>query len=392
MRGEDVQSPAQGVRGRASDSVLPDVRRTDGTARPDRENDPVALRAGQDVAYQFPLSLMRRKLPLFGSRSGSGWQERRALRGMHPCRRLQFRQLWRGEPQAQESRPREGFEGGSSAPQREGRPRDVRARQCPGGDALGGSDSGGGRRHRSSDARERDRVRPASRRTARRRPARRRPSSASLPVSDDRGPRNDKGGGAVRTCIDSARADGGISRASEFANRLGQFGIWNVCEEIFAVRNATFILDRCHAFDCAAAAVRSGSGQGRRRRGWKRIKQQLNDGRIARVIGGPEPHRDRDEAVATCIDCFGPAGVECAATFAANADWRSNPAAWKASASNKQTIGRRFKQVPTSCSLPNAASKAIAEPTSLIEELAAAQQPDQRSLDALRTSGLQVSY
>ena len=33
----------------------------------------------------------------------------------------------------------------------------------------------------------------------------------------------------------------------------------------------------------------------------ERIKQQLTDGQIARVIAGPEPHRDRDKVVAARI-------------------------------------------------------------------------------------------
>ena len=86
------------------------------------------------------------------------------------------------------------------------------------------------------------------------------------------------------------------------------------------------------------------------RRGRKGIKELLNAGRVARVIAALALHRERDKAVATCIDCFGPTGVECAASFAANADCRSDRAAWKAPASDKQTVGRWFKQAPTSCS------------------------------------------
>ena len=135
-------------------------------------------------------------------------------------------------------------------------------------------------------------------------------------------PRKDRGSGAVSVRIDSARSEGGISRASEFAARLERFGLreglfeaeelvvlsdgaaWirNVCEEVFAGTGTTFILDQFHALDCAAAAVRAlAPGRAGRKARMERIKAQLNGGRVDLVIAGLKPHRDRDEAVEACV-------------------------------------------------------------------------------------------
>ena len=90
-------------------------------------------------------------------------------------------------------------------------------------------------------------------------------------------PRKDKGSGAVGVRIDSARAEGGAGRTSEFAGRLERFGLrngvfeakelavlsdgaaWirNVCEEILPGRRVTYILDQFHALEYAAAAVQA---------------------------------------------------------------------------------------------------------------------------------------
>ena len=138
-------------------------------------------------------------------------------------------------------------------------------------------------------------------------------------------PRKDKGSGAVSARIDSARAEGGVSRTSEFAARLEQAGrrngafaakelavlsdgaawIRNVCEEIFPGPNVTYILDQFHALEYAAAAVKAlAPDKGGRKARMEEIKQQLDDGQVACVIAGLKPHRDRDEAVAACIDYF----------------------------------------------------------------------------------------
>ena len=138
-------------------------------------------------------------------------------------------------------------------------------------------------------------------------------------------PRKDKGSGAVSARIDSARAEGGAGRTSEFAGRLERFGLrngvfeakelavlsdgaaWirNVCEEILPGRRVTYVLDQFHALDCAAAAVQAlAPDEGGRKARMEEIKQQLNDGQVACVIDGLKPHRDRDKAVASCIDYF----------------------------------------------------------------------------------------
>ena len=135
-------------------------------------------------------------------------------------------------------------------------------------------------------------------------------------------PRKDRGSGAAGVRIDSARSEGGISRASEFAARLERFGhreglfeagelvvlsdgaawIRNVCEEVFAGTGTTFILDQFHALDCAAAAVRAlAPDRAGRKARMERIKAQLNGGRVDLVIAGLKPHRHRDEAVEACV-------------------------------------------------------------------------------------------
>ena len=86
----------------------------------------------------------------------------------------------------------------------------------------------------------------------------------------------------------------------------GAAWIRDVCEEIVSGRNRTFILDQFHALECAVAAVQASAPDKSERQAWtERIRPQLNDGQVARVIDDPEPHRGRDEAVATCIDQFG---------------------------------------------------------------------------------------
>ena len=77
--------------------------------------------------------------------------------------------------------------------------------------------------------------------------------------------------------IDSARAEGGAGRTSEFAVRLERAGrrngafaakelavlsdgaawIRNACEEIFPGRNAACVLNQFHALEYAAAAVQA---------------------------------------------------------------------------------------------------------------------------------------
>ena len=221
-------------------------------------------------------------------------------------------------------------------------------------------------------------------------------------------PRKDKGSGAADVRIDSARAEGGAGRTSEFADRLERFGLrngvfkakeravlsdgaaWirNVCEEILPGRRAACVLDQFHALDCAAAAVQALTpDEGGRKARMEGIKQHLNDGRVACVIDDLKPHRDRDKAVAACIDQFEANKDRMPATAAGSADCRSDPTSWKAPASRSSgaaSSGRGAagrKRAPTPCSPPNAASKTIARPTSSTGGSVSAQPPDQRKWD-----------
>ena len=72
-----------------------------------------------------------------------------------------------------------------------------------------------------------------------------------------------------------------------------------------------------------------------------------------------------------------PTRTECAATSAASADCRSDPAWWKTLASTSSRSAGR-KRVPTPCSPPYAALKTCVDPTSSIGELFAPQPPDQK--------------
>ena len=80
---------------------------------------------------------------------------------------------------------------------------------------------------------------------------------------------------------------------------------------------------------CSGVAIRS-------------FKEQLNAGQVPRVIAGPEPHRDRDEAISACIRCF-----------KANRDWmrcdrcreRGLPVGSGVVESTcKQIVGSRFRR------------------------------------------------
>ena len=59
---------------------------------------------------------------------------------------------------------------------------------------------------------------------------------------------------------------------------------------MFAGEGRTALL-RVARVQCSGVAIRS-------------FKEQLNAGQAPRVIAGPEPHRDRDEAISVCIGCF----------------------------------------------------------------------------------------
>ena len=115
------------------------------------------------------------------------------------------------------------------------------------------------------------------------------------------------------------------------------------------------------------------------------IKQQSDDGQVARVIGDLKPHRDRDEAVAACIDYF-----------EANKDRmrydlcreRGLPVgSGVVESACKQIVGSRFKRAGCRWSpkaganallAVNAASKTTDGLTSSIGGLAAPQPSDQK--------------
>ena len=152
---------------------------------------------------------------------------------------------------------------------------------------------------------------------------------------------------------------------------------------------AAGVLDQFHALEYAAAAVQAlAPDKGGRPARMEGIKQQSDDGQVARVLDGPKPHRDRDEAVAACIDCFEANRDRMPATAAGSAAGRSDPVSWKAPASRPSGAGssRRGaagrKRAPTPCSPPNAASKAIAGPTSSTGGPVAPQPLDQEKWDA----------
>ena len=138
-------------------------------------------------------------------------------------------------------------------------------------------------------------------------------------------PMKDGGSGSVSALIDSAAAVGGVSRASEFAGRLdrqlrregvydaqevilisdGAAWITNVADEPVAGMRKTYILDMFHALEYASAALRAlASGDDAHRARLAEVRDQLLDGKVGRVIADLRPHRDRDRAVAKCIDCF----------------------------------------------------------------------------------------
>ena len=62
-----------------------------------------------------------------------------------------------------------------------------------------------------------------------------------------------------------------------------------------------FILDQCHALDCADAAVKAVTPRESKQKDWmKTIKERPDAERVDDVIADPKPHL-RLEAVATCI-------------------------------------------------------------------------------------------
>ncbi|MCY3874406.1 MAG: hypothetical protein OXF88_08945 [Rhodobacteraceae bacterium] len=138
-------------------------------------------------------------------------------------------------------------------------------------------------------------------------------------------PEKDPGSATHSGLIDSAAAVGGVSRGSAFAGRLereivrqglreadevvviSDVASWvrNVCGELLAGRMVTFILDLWHAVEYASAALRVlCPDTAERKERLEAAKTELKAGRVDAVIAAFTPHRDRDEAVAKCIDDF----------------------------------------------------------------------------------------
>ena len=70
---------------------------------------------------------------------------------------------------------------------------------------------------------------------------------------------------------------------------------------IVSGRKVIFILDKCHALDCADAAVNAVTPRKSKQKDWmKTIEEQPDAGRVDDVIADLKPHL-RLEAVATCV-------------------------------------------------------------------------------------------
>lgn len=138
-------------------------------------------------------------------------------------------------------------------------------------------------------------------------------------------PEKDAGSETWSGLIDSAAAAGGVSRNSDFAARLereaartglrkaeelvvisdGASWILNVCQELFAGQNVTFILDFWHATEYLSDALKAlCPDKAKRKEQLKKLKSRLKSGGAISIVGELAPHRERGEAVAKCIDYF----------------------------------------------------------------------------------------
>ena len=116
-----------------------------------------------------------------------------------------------------------------------------------------------------------------------------------------------------------------MSRNSDFAARLereatgtglreagelvavsdGASWILNVCEELFAGRNAACIFDFRRATEYLSDALKVlCPDKEKRTERLKDPKSRLKSGGVASIVGELAPHRERGEAAAKCIDYF----------------------------------------------------------------------------------------
>ena len=109
----------------------------------------------------------------------------------------------------------------------------------------------------------------------------------------------------------------------------------------------------------------------------ERIRQQSDDGQVARVIDGPELHCDRDKAVAACIDYF-KANRKRMNCYRYRKHRLSVGFGVVESACSKSSGAAGRKRAPTLYLPPKAASKTIAGPTSSIGGPVAPQPTNQK--------------
>ena len=79
--------------------------------------------------------------------------------------------------------------------------------------------------------------------------------------------------------------------------------IRNACEEAFPGQKAAFVLDLCHALNCADAAVKTAPRERKQANWMKTIYDRPNAGRVDNVIADVKAPR-RLEAVATWIRTY----------------------------------------------------------------------------------------
>ncbi|MCY4462901.1 MAG: hypothetical protein OXC26_21280 [Albidovulum sp.] len=78
-----------------------------------------------------------------------------------------------------------------------------------------------------------------------------------------------------------------------------------MCEVLFAGPNVTYILDFRHATEYMSKAPKElCPDKAKRETRLRELRSRLKAGGVAEIIGELEPHRERGEAVAKCIDYF----------------------------------------------------------------------------------------
>ena len=78
-----------------------------------------------------------------------------------------------------------------------------------------------------------------------------------------------------------------------------------MCEELFADQKVTCILDFRHAPEYSGKALKElCPDKAKRETRLQEFRSRLKAGGVASIVGKLEPHRERGEAVAKCIDYF----------------------------------------------------------------------------------------